>query len=295
MNIVLKDVRPLTPDTPNVRTETRPVAIHCQHVHKTFYEPIKGSRSWKNGFFGQKRAVKAIDDVSFTVYSQEVFGLLGLNGSGKSTLIRLLSTLLLPDSGTLTLFGHDVVKEKQAVRQLINRVSVEASFFKKLSALENLRYAARIYGLSSGEGLQKALTILTRLGISKEKAQTPLENLSRGMQQKVAITRALMTSPTLVLLDEPTTGLDPTSKRDVQTYIEEVMRTHDATMILTTHDMDEAERLCQRIAIIHQGRLVALDTAEGLKRQVGTDSLEEVFFKLTGKSWEEVQLDEEDE
>ncbi|MFC7442702.1 ABC transporter ATP-binding protein [Laceyella putida] len=270
------------------------IAIRCEDVCKIFHEPIKGSRSLKNFFLGKNREIKAVDHVSFHVYRREVFGLLGPNGSGKSTLIRLLSTLLYPDSGTLTIFGHDVIKEQQAVRRLINRVSVEAAFFKKLSSLENLRYAARLYGMSPHEGQEKALAILNRLGMKPDKALTSLENLSRGMQQKVAIARALMTSPTLVLLDEPTTGLDPKSKRDVQEYVEEVMSSHDATIILTTHDMDEAERLCDRIAIIDNGKIVALDTAAELRRQVGADSLEEVFFQLTGKSWEDVQADEMD-
>jgi ABC-2 type transport system ATP-binding protein len=271
------------------------IAVECQDVCKSFYEEIKGSRSWKNLFLGNKREVKAVDHISFQVHRHEVFGLLGPNGSGKSTLIRLLSTLLFPDQGRLTIFGHDVVREQHQVRRFINRVSVEASFFKKLSAVENLRYAARIYGLNTGEGQKKALSILRRLGMNEDKAQTSLENLSRGMQQKVAIARALMTSPTLVLLDEPTTGLDPKSKRDVQEYVEEVMETHDATIILTTHDMDEAERLCDRIAIIDHGKIVALDTAEGLKQQIGTDSMEEVFFRFTGKAWEDVLADENTE
>ncbi|SEN59448.1 ABC transporter ATP-binding protein [Lihuaxuella thermophila] len=272
-----------------------PVAISCRQISKTFYEPVKGSRSWKNGFLGRKRPLKAVDQVSFEVFQGEVFGLLGPNGSGKSTLIRLLSTLLLPDSGRLTVFGYDVSKDQHQIRRFINRVSVEASFFKKLSAMENLRYAARIYGLPQEEGREKALSILSRLGIDQEKAHTSLENLSRGMQQKVAIARALMTSPTLVLLDEPTTGLDPKSKRDVQEFVEEVMDTHDATIILTTHDMDEAERLCDRIAIIDHGQIVALDTPQGLKDHVGTNSMEEVFFRLTGKSWEDVLADENHE
>ena len=150
--------------------------------------------------------------------------------------------------------------------------------------MENLRYAGRLYGIPN-HGEEISLSILNRLGITKEKALIPLEHLSRGMQQKIAIARALMTSPTLVLLDEPSTGLDPKSKRDVQEFIEEVMRDHDATIFLTTHDMDEAERLCDRIAIINKGEIIALDTAENLKKHVGTDSLEDVFFHLTGESW----------
>lgn len=269
------------------------VAISCQHVHKQFVETVEGSRRWSNWFRGERRVVKAVDDVSFTVQRGEIFGLLGPNGSGKSTLIRLLSTLLFPDSGTLTIFGKDVVRHQHEVRRWINRVSVEASFFKKLSAMENLRYAARLYGLSVGEGEKRAVRILRRLGIRENKMHTPLENLSRGMQQKVAIARALMTSPVLILLDEPTTGLDPKSKRDVQEYVREVMQTHDATIILTTHDMEEAESLCDRIAIIDQGRIIALDTPDGLKRRVGTDSMETVFFELTGKDWEEALADED--
>ncbi|MBH8598816.1 ABC transporter ATP-binding protein [Thermoactinomyces sp. CICC 10521] len=271
------------------------VAVECRDVCKSFYEEIKDSRSWKNLFLGKKREVKAVHQISFQIRRNEVFGLLGPNGSGKSTLIRLLSTLLFPDRGQLTIFGHDVVRDQRQVRRFINRVSVEASFFKKLSAIENLRYAARIYGLNTSEGERKALSILRRLGMNEDKAQTSLENLSRGMQQKVAIARALMTSPTLLLLDEPTTGLDPKSKRDVQEYVEEVMETHDATIILTTHDMDEAERLCDRIAIIDHGKIVAMDTAEGLKKQIGTASMEEVFFRFTGKSWEDVLADENTE
>ncbi|WP_124726364.1 ABC transporter ATP-binding protein [Staphylospora marina] len=271
-----------------------PAAIVCEEVSKTFYEHVEGSRSFRNAFLGKKREVRAVNRVSFEVRRREVFGLLGPNGSGKSTLIRLLSTLLIPDNGRLTVFGHDVVKELDQVRRMINRVSVEASFFKKLSALENLRYAARLYGLGASEGREKAEKILARLGIRRDKMVTPLENLSRGQQQKVAIARALMTSPTLVLLDEPTTGLDPKSKRDVQEFIEEVMRTHDATIILTTHDMDEAERLSDRIAIIDNGRIVALDTAEGLKEKAGAETLEEAFFTLNGKSWEEALADEDD-
>lgn len=268
-----------------------PTAILCQNVWKTFLEPMNGSRSWSNFFLGRKKKVSAVQGASFEVQRREVFGLLGPNGSGKSTLIRMISTLLYPDQGTLSIFGYDAIKEQHKIRPFINRVSVEASFFKKLSAMENLRYAARLYGVPhNGESI--SLSILKRLGIKKEKTTIPLEHLSRGMQQKVAIARALMTSPTLILLDEPTTGLDPKSKRDVQEFIEEIMANHDATIFLTTHDMDEAERLCDRIAIINKGEIIALDTAGSLKEQVGTNSLEDVFFKLTGESWEQGDADE---
>ena len=153
-----------------------------------------------------------------------IHGILGANGSGKSTLIRLVCGLLTLDEGRVEVFGHDIEREEMAVKRLINRVSVDAAFFKKLSPMENLLFAARLYGLDGqGRASARRSAILERLGIAREAASDrPVEQMSRGMQQKVAIARALLTSPTLLLLDEPTTGLDPRSKLDVQTFIEEI-------------------------------------------------------------------------
>jgi ABC-2 type transport system ATP-binding protein len=276
-------------------------AIVCDHAFKAFVEqpevddakdstrpPRSLARRFLDLMAHRGVKVEAVHDVSFEVARGEIFGILGPNGSGKSTLIRMVSTLLLPDSGTITVFGRDVVENKLEVRQSINRVSVEAAFFKKLSALENLEYAARLYGVNVREGRERAMAILERLGFAKKKARTPLENLSRGMQQKVAVARALLTSPVLLLLDEPTTGLDPVSKREVQDFVLELRRTHDTTVILTTHDMQEAERLCDRIAVMDNGRFVALDTPDNLRAGMTQNghvpSLEEVFFRLTGKN-----------
>jgi ABC-2 type transport system ATP-binding protein len=214
------------------------------------------------------REVIAVDNVTLTVRRREIVGILGSNGSGKSTLIRILSTLLLPDTGYVTIFGYDVVKDAHIVQRLINRVSVEASFFKKLSPMENLIYAARLYNMSTREARRRITEILIRLGIKADRIKAPLENMSRGMQQKVAIARAFLTSPIVLLLDEPTTGLDPRSKIDVQTFVNELRDVHDATILITTHDMDEAEALCDRVAIIDQGRIVALGTVDELKRKV---------------------------
>lgn len=248
--------------------------------------------------FPKSVRVEAVSGVTFSVKRGEIFGILGPNGSGKSTLIRLISTLLLPDEGEIRVFGHDVVRERFAVRRLINRVSVEAAFFKKLSAMENLSYAARLYDVDIRWARERAIDILKRLGFSERKAYEPLEDLSRGMQQKVAVARALLTSPVLLLLDEPTTGLDPVSKREVQDYVLEVRGSHDTTVILTTHDMQEADRLCDRVAIIDQGRFVALDTPArlkaGLAKNGETVTLEDVFFTLTGKALKESRLEEED-
>ncbi|HEX9413257.1 MAG TPA: ABC transporter ATP-binding protein, partial [Ktedonobacterales bacterium] len=189
-----------------------------------------------------------------------------------------------------------------AVQKLINRVSVEAAFFRKLSPMENLLYSARLYGLPRQDAPARIRAILARLGIKPDRINRPLEHMSRGMQQKVAIARAFLSSPILLLLDEPTTGLDPRSKLDVQTFVRELRDTHDATILLTTHDMDEADALCDRIAIIDGGRIVAEDTPEGLKRSVGERlalgrpaTLTEAFMAFTGRDWEQDEPEESDD
>ena len=231
--------------------------------------------------------VVAVDNVSFSVGEGEIFGVLGPNGSGKSTLIRLISTLLLPDGGDIHVFGYDVTRQPVQVQRLINRVSVEASFFKKLSPMENLLYGARLYGMEGGETRRQVVEILTRLGLEKRTIFQPMEEMSRGMQQKVAIARALLSKPKLLLLDEPTTGLDPRSKREVQAVVRELNQEHGTTILLTTHDMLEADELCHRIAIIEGGKIVALDTPAALKQLIPRNghepTLEDVFLELTGK------------
>ncbi len=245
-----------------------------------------------------KKSVAAITDVSLRLERGDIHGVLGANGSGKSTLIRLISGLLTLDEGRVEVFGHDIEREEIAVKRLINRVSVDAAFFKKLSPMENLTFAARLYGIDGAVARREALAILERLGIGSKRVGRPIEQMSRGMQQKVAIARALLTSPTLLLLDEPTTGLDPRSKLDVQTFIEELRATHDATIVLTTHDLAEAERLCRRITVLDGGRVVAEDTPEGLKAMVSAQqgrpaTLEDVFMTYTGRSLDE-DIEEDD-
>ncbi|MCK4713146.1 MAG: ABC transporter ATP-binding protein [Marinosulfonomonas sp.] len=242
-------------------------------------------------------AVTVLHGVDLVIDAGEIVTVIGPNGSGKSTLIRLVSTLLLPDSGTLRVFGHDVEHDPFAVKRLINRVSVDAAFFKKFSPIENLMYAARLYGMDAGEAKIKMRSIMKRLGLKEATFQQPMEHMSRGMQQKVAVARGFLTSPILLLLDEPTTGLDPHSKRDVQAFVREIREKHDATVLLTTHDMDEADRLCDRIAIIDDGKIVALDTPAGLKALVpakdgDTPTMEDVFIALTGRSFEDAEAEE---
>jgi ABC-2 type transport system ATP-binding protein len=233
-------------------------------------------------------AATALDHVGLAVEHGECVAVLGQNGSGKSTLVRVLATLLLPDGGTARVFGHDVVHDERAVRRLVNRVSVEASFFKRMSAVENLSYAARFYGRTPRDTRRRVPEILARVGFPGDRAKAPMEDLSRGMQQKVALARALLTSPTLLLLDEPTTGLDPRSKLEVQAFLTELRATHDTTTLLCTHDMAEAEALADRIGILDGGRLLALEPAEDLRRRYDAETLEDAFLAATGHALEEV-------
>jgi ABC-2 type transport system ATP-binding protein len=252
-------------------------AVEVSQLEKVFYRR-RGAR---------RRPTTALAEVSFTIDRRECVAVLGQNGSGKSTLVRILSTLLLPDGGWARVLGHDVVRDAQAVRGLVNRVSVEASFFKRMSATENLSYAARFYGLTPAATRVRIPEILERVGFAASRASEPMEDLSRGMQQKVALARALLTSPLVLLLDEPTTGLDPRSKREVQSFIRELRATHDTTILLCTHDLDEAGSLAERVGILHAGRLLALAPPDKLVRRYGGGTLEDAFFTATGVAFDE--------
>jgi ABC-2 type transport system ATP-binding protein len=258
-------------------TAAKPPALLVDHVSKWF---VVGRG---------KAPVVAVADVSMRLERGDIHGVLGANGSGKSTLIRLIAGLLTLDAGRVEVFGHDIERDELKVKRLINRVSVDAAFFKKLSPMENLTFAARVYGLDMDVARKSVYSILERLHVGSDRVDRPIEQMSRGMQQKVAVARALLTSPALLLLDEPTTGLDPRSKLDVQDFIEEVRETHDTTIVLTTHDLEEAERLCDEITIIDSGRIVAEDTPAGLIASASTRlgrpaTLWDVFMAYTGRS-----------
>ena len=269
----MKELSPVPPDA---------LAVETRELRKDFVRKDRGRG---------KRRVAALEDVTLELERGECVAILGQNGSGKSTLVRLLSTLLLPDGGSARIFGYDVVREDKAVRRLVNRVSVEASFFKKMSPSENLHYAARFYGMTPSQTSQRIPEILERVGFPPDRRTEPMENLSRGMQQKVALARALLTSPVLLLLDEPTTGLDPRSKLEVQDFIREMRAVHDSTILLCTHDLGEAESLAERVGILDRGRLLALEPADDLKARFRAETLEKAFFAATGRGFE----DEEDE
>jgi ABC-2 type transport system ATP-binding protein len=264
-------------------------AVVVDDLRKEFFR-----NDGRHGLRRRRRRVAALDGVSFEVRRGETVAILGQNGSGKSTLIRLLSTLLLDNGGSARVFGHDVATETRAVRRLINRVSVEASFFKKMSATENLSYAARFYGMAPRSTRKQIPEILERVGFPRDRIGEPMEDLSRGMQQKVALARALLTAPIVLLLDEPTTGLDPRSKVEVQQFIREIRQTHDATVLLCTHDLVEAEELAERVGILDRGRLIELAPADELKRKYDVETLEEAFFAATGKAFEDEDEEAED-
>jgi ABC-2 type transport system ATP-binding protein len=264
-------------------------AVVVDDLRKEFFR-----NDGREGLRRRRKRVAALDGVSFEVGRGETVAILGQNGSGKSTLIRLLSTLLLHDGGSARIFEHDVFRDTRAVRRLINRVSVEASFFKKMSAVENLSYAARFYGMSPRSTRKQIPEILGRVGFPRDRIGEPLEDMSRGMQQKVALARALLTAPILLLLDEPTTGLDPRSKLEVQEFIREIRKTHDATVLLCTHDLVEAELLAERVGILDRGRLIELAPAAELKRKYGAETLEQAFFAATGKAFEDEKEGDDD-
>jgi ABC-2 type transport system ATP-binding protein len=256
-------------------------AIQVRNLRKCFR---------KRKGFRKSTELWALDDVSFHVGEGETYGLLGPNGSGKSSLIRILSTLLIADSGEVKMLGYSLPAQQEHVRRIIGRVSVDAAFYKKLSARENLLYTALLYGQKARDAEKRAIKILEELGMENSKFSTPLEEMSRGMQQKISIARALVLNPPLLLLDEPTTGLDPKSRRDVQTFLENLRRENGTTILLTTHDMAEAERLCARIGFLAHGKLVAEGTAGELIKRANAETLDDAFIKLTGEELLEEEL-----
>jgi ABC-2 type transport system ATP-binding protein len=265
-------------------------AIQIQGLKKVFRR-----RERKDGAPWWRRSWKdkvALHELDLTVEAGGVTGILGPNGSGKSTLIRILGTLLTPDSGRANVFGWDVVAEPLAVRRHVNRVSVEASFFKELSPWENMLFAARLYGGGETGTRKHVVDILERLGLPLDTIDQPMKQLSRGQQQKVAIARSFLAAPSLLLMDEPTTGLDPRSKKEVQSMLDLLRSERQVTVLLCTHDMDEAAALCDRVLMMDQGRVLADGSPQALCLEYGVASLEDVFMHLTGKTFQEEDREE---
>lgn len=213
----------------------------------------------------------ALDGVSFDVLPAEIFGLLGPNGSGKTTMFRILSTLMLPAHGRAIIMGYDAATQAAELRKHIGVVFQAPSIDVKLTASENLRHVGHLYGLSGSALNQRIEQMLARVGLS-DRAKERAETFSGGMQRRLELAKGLMHRPSVLLLDEPTTGLDPGARRDLWQYLGKLRNEEGVTIVLTTHLMEEAER-CDRLAILSHGRLVALGTPTELKREIGGDVL----------------------
>jgi ABC-2 type transport system ATP-binding protein len=210
------------------------------------------------GFRKRSEPVVALDEVTLEIPRGEVLGLLGPNGAGKTTLVKILSTVLLPTSGTARVLGHDVVAETAAVRPLIGIVfGGERGLYTRLTARQNLHYWAALYKMPSSAGRRRAGELLASLG-HEARADEPVERFSRGMKQRLHLARGLINDPPVLFLDEPTTGMDPVAARQFRSLVND-LRLQGRTVLLTTHDMAEAEALCDRVALIDRGALLAVE------------------------------------
>src|SRR5262245_25829379 len=228
----------------------------------------------------------AVDHISFDVKAGEIVGLLGPNGAGKSTLIRMMVTLLPPSSGTVLINGFDVIKQSDDVRRSIGVIPQSMTSDLELSVEENLLIFAKLYGVPRDKRTRLIRELLEAVELTQW-ANKPVKNLSGGMRRRVEIARGLVHEPRVFFLDEPTTGLDPVSRTAVWGMLQRIKAQRDLTVLITTHYMDEADRLCDRIAIVDHGKLVALDTPRALKasipgRAAETVTLDDVFVHYTG-------------
>ena len=246
-------------------------AVEARLLHKEFTS--------RSGFWHTKtKKTVAVEDITFRVNRGELFGLLGPNGAGKTTTVKMLSTLLLPTAGTISILGFDAVRQTQEVRKRIGFTFGGArGLYGRLSARDNLRYFAELYGLEPDVTRRRIPELLELVGLSG-RGEDRVETFSSGMQQRLHLARALLHDPELIFLDEPTVGIDPVGARELHSTVKELIA-RGKTLLLTTHYMAEAEELCDRIAIIKQGRLVALDTTAALKRSISGDSLIDVQVK----------------
>ncbi|MFA5309895.1 MAG: ABC transporter ATP-binding protein [Dehalococcoidales bacterium] len=228
---------------------------------------------------------KAVNGVSFTIHKGEIFGLLGPNGAGKTTTIRMMSTVLPADSGDIIIGGHSIRHEAEAVRSIIGVCPQELALYEDLSALENMVFFGRMVGMEGQQAKAQAIKNLEMMGLI-DRAKGKVSNFSGGMKRRINLAIALMGSPELLFLDEPTVGIDPQSRNNIFENIHALQK-EGMTVLYTTHYMEEADRLCNRIAVMDGGKIIALDTSHNLKSQIGSPdkvTLEDVFLKLTGRS-----------
>jgi len=226
----------------------------------------------------------AVDALSFSVGRGEVFGLLGPNGAGKSTLIRMLTTLVPPTSGTARVNGFDIVREANAVRQSIGVIPQAMTSDLELSAVENLNIFAKLYGIPRERRKRSVPQLLHDVDLTQW-ADKPVKMFSGGMRRRLEIARGLVHEPNIFFLDEPTTGLDPVSRVAVWDMLERLRREHELTVLVTTHYMDEADKLCDRVAIVDHGKLMALDSPLKLKTSIPGKNILEVSFSEVPPGW----------
>ena len=229
--------------------------------------------------------LKAVNGVSFSINKGEIFGLLGPNGAGKTTTIRMLSTVLEPDSGDVIIDGHSIKSEAEAIRSIIGVCPQELALYEDLSAYDNMVFFGRMAGLGGQEARDQAMKNLKLMGL-ENRAKGKVAKFSGGMKRRINLAIALMGDPELLFLDEPTVGIDPQSRNNIFENIQGLQK-RGLTVLYTTHYMEEADRLCNRIAIMDGGQIIALDTSYNLKSQIGSPdkvTLEDVFLNLTGRS-----------
>ena len=241
--------------------------IQVANLTKTFKDPKRG-------------AVHAVDHISFQVRNGEIFGLLGPNGAGKTTALRLLATVMRPSEGTAVLGGYDILREPEAVRRQIGFLSGDMGLYLRLTARETLTFFGRLHGLNGAPRKARIGELLARLDMEKF-ADTQVDKLSTGMRQRVAIARTLVADPPILILDEPASGLDVPAARVIEEFIIEAQKTGKA-IILSTHVMEEAEYLCDRIAVIHQGQIKIVGTMAELRAATGKERLRAIFLSLLG-------------
>jgi len=238
--------------------------VQVVDLRKTFHDEARGE-------------VHAVDGIGFEAKEGEVFGLLGANGAGKTTTLRMLSTIVLPTSGTASIMGNDVVTEASEVRRNLGFYSATTALYPRLTARETIEFFASVNHYPSSRLSERVDFLVEQFGLT-EYANARVEKLSSGMKQKVSIARTLAHDPPVLIFDEPTVGLDVLNALEVQEAITE-LKNEGKTILFSTHIMSEAERLCDRIAIIHGGRILACDTFEHLREATGEHYLEDIFVK----------------
>ena len=243
-------------------------AIEINHLRRVYRATI--------GVFRRSiKEVVAVDDISFDVQAGELFGLLGPNGAGKTTMVKMLTTLLIPTGGTACVMGHDVVKDADAVRRRIGFIfGGERGLYWRLSGNDNLRYFGSLYHVDPDVAKKRIPFLLDLVGLH-DRGNERVEGYSRGMKQRLHVARTLLHDPEVLFLDEPTIGLDPVGARDFRLVIRN-LQSENKTILLTTHYMFEADQLCQRVAVINHGQIIALDTPDGLKQNVRDLSVIEI-------------------